>query len=159
MLNIVRIIFILYSLFIIRNYTSKQSYQISYKRKLEETQTFSEITVTSKENHSFINENFTPQPYVEYGENNSIIMKWNKTISDCSYMFYNSSIESIDLSNFQTSEVTSMEYMFMNCNKLTDFNIKNKKFSKLKTIKGIFNECNLLNNISFENIDFNELIY
>ena len=50
-----------------------------------------------------------------------------------------------------------MEYMFMNCEQLSYFSLKNKNFSNLITIKGIFKKCNHLNIITFENINFNEL--
>ena len=159
-LNIIRIVSIL-SVFFISikciKYIFSYKYSISSNRKLEDTNIYSEITVTVDENDSFINENFVPQPYVEYGENNNIIMRWNETILDCSNMFSNTSIKTIDLSNFDTSEVTSMEYMFKDCNNLSYFNLKNNDLSNLKTMKGIFINCINLNNITLENIDFNEL--
>ena len=156
-LNIIRIVFILSLLFISSKYIFIYEYSISNKRKLEDINIYSEITVTIDANDSFINENFTPQPYVEYGENNDIIMRWNETILDCSYMFFNTSIETIDLSNFDTSKVTSMEYMFKDCSNLNYFNLKNNNLSNLKSMKGIFINCINLDNITFENIDFNEL--
>ena len=55
-------------------------------------------------NDSYINEAFTPQPYI-HAEQNKVIMKWNETINKCSYMFSGIPLKSIDLSQFDTSEV------------------------------------------------------
>ena len=157
MLNILIIIVIFNLIIISIKFISNNKYSILNKRKLEENIILSsEITVTLDINGVYINSNYIPQPYIEYGESNTVIMKWNKTIVDCSYMFYNTSIIMVNLSNFDTSEVTSMEYMFMN-SYLNNFTLKNNNFSKLKSMKGIFNNCNLLKNITFENLDFIEL--
>ena len=160
MLNIITIIKILSSLLliIVKNIL-KIKYLFSTTRKLEDISTYSEIKVTVDldRNDEYINKDFYPQPNVEQGENNIKILKWNEKILDCSYMFLNASIITIDLSKFDTSEVTSMEYMFKNCKNLTNFNLNNNNLSNLKTMEGIFYNCNNLISITFENIDFNEL--
>ena len=44
---------------------------------------------------------------------NNITIIWNNTIKDCNSMFYNlKNIINLDFSNFDTSEVTSMNCMF-----------------------------------------------
>ena len=66
-------------------------------------------------------------------EKNNITLRWNKTILDCSYMFYNLvNIISIDLSNFDLSSVISTEKMFYYCK-----NLRNIIFPKDTTITNI----------------------
>ena len=44
-------------------------------------------------------------------------------------MFYGcSSLEDLNISNFNTNNVTNMSYMFYNCNHLKDLNLKNFNF-------------------------------
>jgi len=46
----------------------------------------------------------------------TILLKLNISITDCSYMFYScGNIINIDLSNFDTTNVTNMSYMFDSC--------------------------------------------
>ena len=62
---------------------------ISAKRNLQKIIIESEMTVIldgNDINDSYINEAFTTQPYI-HAEQNKVIMKWNETINNCSYMF------------------------------------------------------------------------
>ena len=58
-----------------------------------------------------------------------------KNVSDMNSMFYNcNNITNLDLSSFDTKNVSSMNAMFYNCNKLKSIKIKknmNNIFSKL----------------------------
>ena len=64
------------------------------------------------------------------------------------YMFYNcNSLKSIDLSNFNTSNVTNMKGMFYNCSSLTSIILSNFNSKNIKTKDGInqmFINCNKL---------------
>ena len=122
------------------NTISISKYFFANTRNLEENKNYSEIIVIidSTTNDSFINEDFIPKPYIEYLADNEILMKWNETVKSCENMFYNSSIIHINLSNFDTSEVISMDKMFFNCPKLTEFSLSNNNLSKLKTMTEIF---------------------
>ena len=54
-------------------------------------------------------------------------------------MFYNcNSLTSLDLSNFDTSLVESMQWMFKECEKLEYINMKNFTETNLENVKGIF---------------------
>ena len=55
-----------------------------------------------------------------------------------------SSLTSLDLSSFDTSEVTDFGYFFYGCNSLTSLNINNFKTSKVKSMLGMFYECTSL---------------
>ena len=123
-----RFVFILYVFILLYFYYTKFIFDspIVNLRKLQDNKNYSEIIVNTNINDSYINPNFTPQPYAEYIDNNTILLKWNETIKNCEYMFSNTKINEIDLSNFDTSEITSMDNMFHNCSLLTEFNLINK---------------------------------
>lgn len=54
-------------------------------------------------------------------------------------MFHNcSSLISLDVSNFNTKSVTSMDQMFKDCRKLTSLNLKNLDISKVTSYGNIF---------------------
>ena len=153
------LLFILYVFILLYFYYTKFIFDSSIinLRKLQENKAYSEIKITANVNDSYINPNFSPKPYVEYNGNETILLKWNETITNCEYMFSNTKIKEIDLSNFDTSEITSMDNMFYKCRLLTDFNLINNNLSKLKSMKGMFTICPELSTVKFENIDFLEL--
>ena len=70
-------------------------------------------------------------------------------------MFYNcQSLTSVgDLSNWDTSKVTSMGNMFNNCASLTSLNLSNWDTSKVTNIGGIFNNCSSLASLNLSNWD------
>ena len=67
--------------------------------------------------------------------------------------------EYLDLSNFDTSEVTNMEAMFGGC-----YNLKHLKginqfnTSNVTTMRQMFRECEQLRNLDLSNFDTSELI-
>ena len=65
-----------------------------------------------------------------------------------SNMFYNcSSLSSIDLSNFNTNNVTNMVYMFKGCKSLSSLNLSNFNCDKIKEttyLDRMFEDCNSL---------------
>ena len=61
-----------------------------------------------------------------------------------SNMFYDSNFESIDMSEWDTSNVISVSGMFYSCKKLKSIDISKLKFGKLKQINGMFYYCNSL---------------
>ena len=76
-------------------------------------------------------------------------------------MFNNcSSLTSLDLSNFITTEVTSMENMFYSCKGLTQLDISSFSNSRCRNFRNIFGECNgltvFINNETLSNI-FNDI--
>ena len=60
---------------------------------------------------------------------------------------YYSSLENLDLSGFNTSNVTNMEYMFRNCSSLTSIELKNFNTSKVTNMSYMFYECSSLINL------------
>ena len=87
-------------------------------------------------------------------EVNTIIIKWNFTLTNCSYMFSGKkNIIEIDLSQFDTSLVKSMDHMFMNCSSLTSINLTSFNTSQVTTSCSMFNGCSSLSSIDLSNFD------
>ena len=85
-------------------------------------------------------------------QNNIIIMKWNNSLKNCSKMFYQlSNIISFDFSNFDSSKVTNMEFMFCGCISLTSLDLSNFDTSKVNNMQGLFSGCESLQTLIFKN--------
>ena len=75
-------------------------------------------------------------------------------VTSMSGMFSNcSSLESLDLSSFDTSNVTSLAGMFYYCTKLKQLDLSNFDTSKVTTMKSTFNNCNSLEQLDISNFD------
>ena len=77
---------------------------------------------------------------------------------DCSTLFGNDTNTScvftdINLSNFDTSYMTDMSYMFVDCGKLTSLDVSNFNTSKVTTMNGTFAGCNVLTSLDVSNFD------
>ena len=67
---------------------------------------------------------------------------------DCSSLTY------IDLSNFDSSDVTDMSYMFSDCSSLKEINLSNKfNTSKVINMESMFRGCKNLNSLDLSNFD------
>ena len=54
--------------------------------------------------------------YIDNNKTNNVTLVWNDSFETCDYLFYSlNSIIEIDLSEFNTSKVKSMYFMFYNC--------------------------------------------
>ena len=64
-----------------------------------------------------------------------------------------SSLESIDLSSFNTSNVNNMSYMFCGCSSLKSLDLSSFSTTSVKDIECMFKRCNCLNknNIKINN--------
>ena len=70
------------------------------------------------------------------------------------YMFSGcDKLTTLDLSSFNTSNVTSMSNMFQNCSKLLDLNLSNFDTSKVTNMSDMFNYCGVLDTIDLSNFD------
>ena len=70
-----------------------------------------------------------------------------------SHMFSESALQSIDLTNLNTSNVVSMMSMFYNCSLLTEINFTNFNTSKVTTMESMFQACGKLSKIELSNFD------
>lgn len=76
-----------------------------------------------------------------------------KGIEDCSSMFDNSNLASLDLSSFDTSNVTNMSYMFGNCYNLTSLDLSNFNTSNVTDMSGMFSGCSQASSIDLSSFD------
>lgn len=85
-------------------------------------------------------------------------------VTNMSHMFATSCDSHLDLSNFDTSNVTDMSYMFRTCN-FTSLDISSFNTSKVENMVGMFEDCDKLeslnlSNFNVENIeDMTDLFY
>ena len=92
-----------------------------------------------------------------------IKLKFKNEIKDCSYMFYKSNkLINVDLSCFDTKNITNMRYMFCDCNKLESVDLSDFKTTKVKDMSLMFYNCCNLKNIdlsSFETVQVNDIYW
>ena len=74
-------------------------------------------------------------------------------ITNMSYMFYGSSLTDLDLRGVDTSNVTDMSYMFENCNSLTELDLSSLDLPNLKYMDNMFRYCRNLSSVDLS--DFN----
>jgi len=70
---------------------------------------------------------------------------------DC--LFQGQGVERMDLSGFDTSDVTSMRHMFDSCSKLRELNISSFDTSKVVDMAGMFSSCDSLIELDLHNFD------
>ena len=75
-------------------------------------------------------------------------------VTNMRFMFYNcSSLKSIDLSRFDTSKVTDMDAMFHGCSSLESIDLSNFNTSKVTDMGYMFYYCSSLKSIDLSNFD------
>ena len=84
-----------------------------------------------------------------YSENEKILLNDNSN-----RLFQNlTALEEIDLSNFDTSNVTSMSAMFSNCSNLKSLDLSTFDTSNVTSMGGMFQKCINLEEINFSSFD------
>ena len=84
-----------------------------------------------------------------YSENEKILLNDNSN-----RLFQNlTALEEIDLSNFDTSNVTSMSAMFRNCTKLKQLDLSNFDTSNVTSIRTMFQGCESLEEVDLSNFN------
>ena len=87
-------------------------------------------------------------------QTNIITMRWNYQITNCFAMFDGlNNIISIDLSNFDTSQVENFESMFANCISLKYINLNNMNTSLAKNMVAMFAFCLSLETLNLSSFD------
>ena len=98
------------------------------------------------ENQKIFKKCFMPDKEGEYKI--KIIFKYK--INDCKYMFRNcNNIISVDLSSFDSSDVTNMNYMFGKCHYLKEVELSNLITDKVTDMSYMFDKCFNLKQIIF----------
>ena len=84
---------------------------------------------------------------------NFVQLIWYNNIDNCYCMFYYcSDITEIDLSNFDTSNVTSMNGMFQGCSLLSSLNLSNFDTSNVTYMYSMFYGCSLLSSLNLSKV-------
>ena len=92
--------------------------------------------------------------------NNSIKLVWNNSINNCYRMFHGcSNIIEIDLSNFDTSEVSIMWSMFEGCSQLSSLNLSNIDTSQVTDMDSMFCGCSQLISLDLSNFKTSNVIW
>ena len=92
---------------------------------------------------------------------NYVELIWNNEINNSDYIFYKClNITEIDLSNFNTSQVTSMNHMFDGCASLNSINLDLSKFNttKVTSMSSLFNNCISLTSLNLSNFNTSNVI-
>ncbi len=75
-------------------------------------------------------------------------------VTDMSYMFnYCTKLKQLDLSNFDTSNVTSIQAMFQRCESLEEVDLSSFDTSNVTSLAGMFNYCTKLKQLDLSNFD------
>ena len=127
------------------------------------------LKLISEGTHEIINSNFIKKPLVFEGDkqiemtNNKIninskeefiTLVWNEALTNCSNIFMGlSNISQIDFTNFDSSSVIKMDYMFANCINLISINFKNFNTSRVTTIQRMFLNCQKITSLDLTNFD------
>ncbi len=77
----------------------------------------------------------------------------NPNITNMSYMFTFSRSSSLDLSIFDTSNVTNMRNMFYNCRELTSLDLSSFDTSNVTTMFAMFRDCRGLTSLDLSSFD------
>ena len=89
---------------------------------------------------------------------NVIKLEWNNKIDNCNYMFYECfEITEIDLTNFDSSNVTQTKMMFYKCESLTSLNLINFNTSKVKLMDNMLSDCKSLPSLNLSNFDTSQV--
>ena len=106
----------------------------------------SNIEIFINDNKMKFNKYFRPTKEGEY----EIKIVFKNKIKNCSYMFNKCNyIKSIDLSFFDSSDVTNMSYMFSECFTLENINLTNLKADNVIDMSYMFNKCYELRCLQF----------
>ena len=128
------------------------------------------LVIKGSGNLFFLNHTFNPEPsdviinnerkdpyiksYYFTQDFNNVTIKFGNLIESCERMFEGlDNIIEIDLSNFNTSEVTRMDYMFSGCSNLKKINFGNINTSLVTTMSHLFDNCKKLTSINLSKFD------
>ena len=78
--------------------------------------------------------------------------------TDCNQMLSQWGITSIDLSNFDTSNVENMKYMFMACYNLTSIDLSRFNTSKVKDMNGFIQYSSKLTSLDLSSFDTSNVV-
>ena len=96
------------------------------------------------------NEKYKFEKYFKFDKKGEydILLKFKILLKECSFMFYGcSNLTNIDLSSFNTKNVTNMMSMFIGCSKLTNIDLSSFNTENVTNMSQIFSYCSNLKKI------------
>jgi surface protein len=91
---------------------------------------------------------------------NKFIENVNLGYTNLSEMFrYCSNLTTLNLSNFDTHQVTNMSGMFSYCSILTTLNLSNFDTNQVTDMNGMFSNCSNLTTLDLSNFDTHQVTY
>ena len=108
-----------------------------------------------------INNQLIPFNYIhKFKSSGKYIIKYTfkNIINKTSFMFYKCKLlNNIDLSNFNTNNVTDMRRMFEDCSSLNSINLSNFNTNNVTNMSMMFDGCSSLNKIDLSNFNTNNV--
>ena len=87
-------------------------------------------------------------------ETHNVSIIWNSSVESCNSMFSDLNyIIKIDLSKFDSSQVTEMQNMFYNLKELTSLNLNNLNTTLVNNMGNMFYECQKLETLNLSSFD------
>ncbi len=74
-------------------------------------------------------------------------------VTDMNHMFYGMSVDSLDVSNFDTSNVSTMTSMFAHCEKIETLNLSNFNTEKVTSMGSMFYICKALKSVNLSSFN------
>ena len=106
-----------------------------------------------------VKETLTHDKYIHYKENSNLAPIIPINATSCLFMFRNCwRLESLDLSNFDTSQVTEMGGMFFWCVTLKSLNLSFFNTSKVTSMFNMFRNCYSLTQLDVSNFNTSKVI-
>ena len=108
------------------------------------------------------NYNYTENFLILNGDINNtyynITIIWSEPLITAYKMFYDiTNIIKIDLSQFDSSQITKMEFMFGLCTSLREIDLSNFNTSSAKSMRNMFSECYKLESLNLSSFDTSQL--
>ena len=92
--------------------------------------------------------------------NNTVVLTWNNPINNCYEMFCDcKNITKIDLSDFDSSQVTRMSKMFFGCSKISSLNLSNLITSSVEHMSHMFYGCSKLSSLNLSNFVTSNVVH
>ena len=101
---------------------------------------------------------YTCDKYIYYKENSNLVPVIPVNATSCYYMFYGCyKLNQLDLSNFDTSNITDMCGMFKECKSLSQLDLSNFDTSQVTDMCGMFSGCIALAQLDLSNFDTSQV--
>ena len=138
----------------------------SYENLKREYDGFDWENIEAKENEKEIKEceiyiddkkiNFSYAYGFEVGKH-TIKYKFNKILNSTNFMFaFCEAITSLDLSHFNSQNITNMQYMFYGCKSLESINFSNFITTNVEDMKYLFFDCEKLISLDLSKFDISK---